>query len=133
VSRPIPCLLGAALVLVISACGGGSGSSSPEDDVKEVSADFIEALIDGENGRACAMTTDPETCLGGLVLAQGFLGEGGFEALLGDDWRENLENAEVTFADDDHASVPPLTPDEEGPTELVREDGEWLIVVEEEE
>jgi hypothetical protein len=32
------------------------------------------------------------------------------EALLGEDWREQLENAEITFADEDHASVQPLTP-----------------------
>ena len=83
-------------------------------------------------GARARMTTNVDECLSGLMLAQGFLGEGGFEAALGDDWREQLENAEVTFADDNHASVPPLTPDEEGPTELVREDGEWRIVVEEE-
>jgi hypothetical protein len=74
--------------------------------------------------------TNPTGCLGALVLAEGFLGEGGYEALLGDDWREKLEAAEVTFADDDHASIPPLNEDDDG-TELVREDGEWLIVFEE--
>jgi hypothetical protein len=129
VTRPLLCLLGAVLVLAVSACGGG-GSASPEGEVKDTVTEFLEAAIDGDNGRA--MTTDVDECLGGLVLAQGFLGEGGFEAVLGDDWREQIENAEVTFADEDHASVPPITPDEEGPTELVRQDGEWLIVVEEE-
>jgi hypothetical protein len=56
------------------------------------------------------------------LLAQRFLEEGGYEALLGDDWREKLESAQVTFADEDHASIPPLVPDEEeGPAELVRQ------------
>jgi hypothetical protein len=73
---------------------------------------------------------ESDRVLGALVLAEGFLGEGGYEALLGDDWREKLEAAEVTFADDDHASIPPLNEDDDG-TELVREDGEWLIVFEE--
>lgn len=130
VRRSLHWSLGAALVLAMSACGGG-GSESPEGEVKDTTADFLEAAIDGENGKACALTTDVETCLGQLVAAQGFLGEGGFEALLGEDWREQLENAEITFADAEHASVPPLSPDDE-PTELVREEGEWLIVVEEE-
>jgi hypothetical protein len=123
-----------ALVLGVgvAGCGGDGGSSSPEEEVKDTVAQFLEYAIDGENGRACALTTDTETCLSGLLLAGGFLGEGGLEAVLGEDWRAQLENAEVTFADDDHASVPPLTPEEESPTELVREDGEWLIVVEEE-
>jgi hypothetical protein len=119
-------------VIGVSACGGGS-SGSPEEQVKDRTVEFTQAVIDGDNGRACAMTTDVDTCLGSLVLAQGFLGEGGFEALLGDDWREQLEQAEVTFADENHASIPPLTEDEKGPTELVREDGEWLIVVEEDQ
>jgi hypothetical protein len=98
--------------------------------VKRVSADFIEATIDGRNGEACALTTDAGKCLGALVLAEGFLGEGGYEALLGDDWREKLEAAEVTFADDDHATIAPITKDDGN--ELVREDGKWLIVFEEE-
>jgi hypothetical protein len=112
---------------------GGGGSASPEDEVKDTVTEFLEAAIEGENGRACAMTTDVDECLSGLMLAEGFLGEGGLEAVLGDDWREQIENAEVTFTDDNHASLPPITPDEEGPTELVREDGEWRIVVEEQE
>jgi hypothetical protein len=121
----------AAATLLAAGCGGGGGGSS-EDEVKDATAGFLGALIDGRNEQACASTTDPEECLGSLVLAQAFLGEGGYEALLGEDWRENLEAAEVTFADENHASVPPLTPDE-GPTELAQEDGEWLIVVEEDQ
>ena len=77
---------------------------------------------------------------------EGFLGEGGFEELLGEDWREELENAEVTFADENHATVR-FSAREESPAnssevpsvtaytytaELVREDGEWLMIVEEE-
>ena len=111
-------------------CGGDSPSSSPEQEVKAITAQFLEAAIDGRNGEACALTTNVGECLGGLVLAEGFLGEGGFEAVLGEDWREKLDSAQVTFADDDHATVAPLT-SEDDPTELVREDGEWLIVVEE--
>jgi hypothetical protein len=107
----------------------GPGTSSPEQEVKKVAAEFLEAAIDGRNGEACALTTKVEKCLGGLVLAASFLGEGGFEAVLGDDWREQLESAEVTFADDDHATIPPIGSDNE-PTELVREDGEWLLVYE---
>ena len=71
------------------------------------------------------------------VLALGGAACGGESASqrlsLGEDRREQLENAEITFADEDHASVPPLTPDEEGPIELVREDDEWRIVVEDDE
>jgi hypothetical protein len=129
--RQLPSLLSVATVVIVvaTACGGGS-SSSPEADVKQVAADFIEATIDGRNGVACALTTDPGKCLGALALAAGFVGEGGFAALLGNDWRENLDAAVVTFADDDHASVPPLSDKDEG-TELIRKDGEWLIVFEE--
>jgi hypothetical protein len=94
--RSLSWLLLAVLVVFVSACGGGSGSS-PEDEVKDTVTEFLEAAIDGENGRACAMTTDVNECLSGLVLAEGFLGEGGLEAVLGDDWREQIENAEVTF------------------------------------
>jgi hypothetical protein len=79
------------------------------------------------------MTTDVDTCLSGVVLAQGFLGEGGLEALIGEDWREKLDAAEVTFADENHASIPPLLSDDDEGTELVRDDGEWLIVVEEDQ
>ena len=114
-------------VLAFTACGGGR-SSSPEEDVKQVTGDFLEAMIDGRNGEACALTTDAGECIGGLVVAGGLVGEGGFEALLGDDWLEKLDAAEVTFADDDHASVAPLSEDDDG-TELVRDDGDWLIVV----
>ncbi len=96
-----------------------------------MTAYFLEAMIDDRTGEACALTTDAGECLGALVLAQGFVGEGGFEALLGDDWREELEAADVTFADDDHASLAPISEDDEG-TELVREDGDWLIVFDEE-
>jgi hypothetical protein len=126
-------LLCLAVVLALGASACGGGSESPEAEVKDTVTEFLEAAIEGQNGRACAMTTDVDECLSGLVLAQGFLGEGGFEAVLGEDWRDELANAEVTFADDDHASVPPLTPDEEVPTELVRENGRWLIVIEEDQ
>lgn len=54
----------------------------------------------------------------------------GFEAVLGEDWQEKLDSAEVTFADDDHATIAPWGA-EEDPTELVREEGEWLLVSEE--
>jgi hypothetical protein len=124
-------LLVLAGLALAAGCGGGGGGGSAEDEVKDTVADYLEAIIDGRNGEACAMTTDPEECVGALALAQGFLGEGGFEALLGEDWRERLEAAEVTFADDDHATLPPLSPEDESPTELVREDDRWLIVVEE--
>ena len=123
------CLVVAATVAVcLAGCGGGS--SSPEEDTKAVVTDFLEALIDDRNGEACALTTDPGECIGALALAKGFVGEGGFEALLGDDWREELDAADVTFTDDDHATIAPLAADDD-PTELVREDGEWLIVYEE--
>ena len=98
--------------------------------MKQVAADFLEAAIDGRNGEACALTTDSGGCLGALAVAAGFLGEAGFEAQLGDGWRERLDATTVTFTDDDHASIPPLNDDDDG-TELVRQDGEWRIVFEE--
>lgn len=98
--------------------------------MRPVAAEFLEAVIDGRTGEACALTTDSGRCLGALALAEGFLGEGGFEVQLGDDWREKLDVVSVTFAADDHASIPPLNDEDDG-TELVREDGEWLIVFEE--
>jgi hypothetical protein len=33
--------------------------------VKDTVAEFLEAATDGENGRACALTTDVDKCLGG--------------------------------------------------------------------
>ena len=86
----------------------------------------------GRNGEACALTTDPGQCVGALAVAQGFLGEGGYEALLGEDWREKLEAAEVTFADDDHATIAPLVADD-SPTKLIRRGDDWLIVAEEQQ
>jgi hypothetical protein len=116
---------------LVAGCGGGGGgdSGSSEDEVKDVTTDYLEAILAEENGRACALTTSPQDCLGQLALAQGFLGEGGFEALLPEDWRDRLDEAEVTFADDDHATIGALSSDDD-PTELVREEGRWLIVVE---
>lgn len=99
----------------LAACGEDGGSASPEEDVKHTVSEFIEALIAGQSGKACAMTTDVETCLSGLVAAQGFLGEGGYEALLGEDWRDELENVEVTFADDDHPQCRLSAPTTMGP------------------
>jgi hypothetical protein len=114
--------------LVLAGCGGSS-SGSPEEEVKDLYVDFVEALIDEETGDACAMTTDVGSCLGAIAFAQGFLGESGYESILPDDWRDSIEDAEVTFSDDDHATIPPLTEDEE-PTEFVREEGEWKLVME---
>lgn len=123
-------VLAATLAVCLAGCGRAGGSSSPEEDAKAVVTDFLEAVIDDRNGEACALTTDPGECIGALALAKGFVGEGGFEALLGDDWREELDAADVTFTDDDHLTIAPLTA-EDDPTKLVREDGEWLIVYEE--
>jgi hypothetical protein len=126
--RFLPIVLATIVVLALASCGGGAGdASTPEEDVKAVSADFLEAVIDERNGEACALTTEPGRCLGALVLAQGFAGEGGMEALLGEDWRERLDAAQVTFADEDHATIAPFTKDKD-PQDLVREDGDWLIV-----
>jgi hypothetical protein len=119
-----------AAACLVASCGGGDSAGSPEDEIKDTAAEFWEAVIDGRNGEACALTTDPGKCIGSLALAQGFLGEGGFEALIDEDWREALEAAEVEFADDDHATIPPFSPDDD-PTQFVREDGLWLIVFEE--
>jgi hypothetical protein len=119
-----------AAACLVAGCGGGDGAGSAEDEIKDTTAEFLEAVIDGRNGEACALTTDPGQCVGQLALAQGFLGEGGFEALLGEDWRDELDAAEVEFADEDHATIPPLSPDDD-PTTLVQRDGRWLIVVEE--
>lgn len=123
-------LLAVAIVAVVGVTACGGGSSSPEDDVKQVTADFLEAMIAERNGVACALTTDVGECLAALALAGGIVGEGGLEALLGEDWRERLDAADVTFADDDHATIAPLNNEDDG-TDLVRKDGEWLIVFEE--
>jgi hypothetical protein len=118
----------AAVAITVTGCGGDS--PSPEDNVKAVVAEFVEAAIDGRNGKACAVTTDPGLCLRSLDL----LGEGGYEAALRDwqerlgDWQERLDAATVTFADDNRATIPRLNDDGEV-TELVREDGGWLIVI----
>jgi hypothetical protein len=121
----------ATVLLVVTGCGGGDGGGgSPEEEVKRVAREFLEAVIDDRNGEACALTTEPSECLTGLVLAKGFIGEGGYEALLGDDWREELDAADVTFAGDDHATIAPFTEDDDEGTELVRQDDEWLIVSE---
>lgn len=90
---------------------------------------FIDDVIAGDNGKACAATTDKRSCLATLLLAQEFLGDDGYEAVLGDGWRQSLGEATVTFTDDAHASMPPLPSDDE-PTELVRQEGRWLIVFE---
>ena len=45
-----------------AACGGGS-SGTPEEQVKDRTAEFLEAELDGEKERACAMATNPlEEC-----------------------------------------------------------------------
>jgi hypothetical protein len=116
-----------AACLVVAACGGSGGS--PEEEVKDVYVDFVEALADEETGDACALTTDVGSCLGAMALAQGFLGESDFESILPDDWREQIDDAEVTFTDDDHATIPPLPGDEEA-TDFVRVDGDWKLVME---
>jgi hypothetical protein len=117
--------LAVAAMTTIPVAGCGGGSTSREDDVKAVSIQFVEAILDERNGLACALTTNVGDCIAGLALAQGFLGEGGVEAVLGDNWRDELENADVTFHDDDRATIEPITGLE--PIELVRQDGKWLI------
>ena len=117
-------VLALTAALLVTGCGGSG--ASPEAEVKDVYADFVEALIAEKNGDACAMTTDVGGCLAAIGLAQGFLGESNFESLMPDDWRDRLENAEVTFSDENHATIPPLPGDD--PTEFVRQDGEWKLV-----
>ena len=127
----------ATTVIGIAAAGcGGSGASSAEDTEAELQGlmvEYVEYMIDGENGRACAMTTAPEDCAGAMVLAQGFLGEGGLEALLPKDWRDRIEDTPVKVIDADTAELAAgdFGEDEEGePTRFVREDGDWLMVYE---
>ena len=85
-------------------------SDSPEAKVKDLVEDYSEAIIDGDNGRAGGLPTDVESCLGRLVLAQDWVPAicaSSFEARLGEDWREKLDDVEVTFADDDTPLCPP--------------------------
>ena len=117
-------VVAAMTTTLVVGCGGSA--TSREDEVRSLSFQFVEALLDERNGVACALTTNVGDCIAGLALAQGFLGEGGVEAVLGDHWRDDLKNADVTFHDDNHATIAPITGLE--PIELVREDGKWLIV-----
>jgi hypothetical protein len=124
--RTCVCALLVTGIPAAAACGGGS---SPEDEIRARAVAFVDAVNDGEDGEACAMTTDPDACQRTIALAEGFLGEDGFEALLPDDWRDQLSDAPVTFSDDRHATMAGLTGEDE-PGQFVYEDGEWLIVFE---
>jgi hypothetical protein len=123
-------------VLLASACGGEDGIEMPESErvaVREASVDFAEALAAGDNERACALTTDPALCLETLSLAEEYLIDTEYiELALGRNWRERLRAAAVTFSDANHATIAPIMPGGDGgDNELVREDGAWLTVIDE--
>jgi hypothetical protein len=43
--------LATAIAVGVAGCGGGGGgSASPEEEVKDVAAEFLEAAIDDRNG-----------------------------------------------------------------------------------
>jgi hypothetical protein len=125
----------ACLALLASACGGEDGIDMPESErvaVREASVDFAEALIAGDNERACAMTTDPDLCLEELSLAEEYLIDAEYMKLaLGENWRERLRAAAVTFSDANHATIAPIMPGDGSDNELVREGNTWLTVIDE--
>src|SRR4051794_6663621 len=66
--------LGAAAVAVIglAACGG---PQSDEDKIRETYKTYVDNAAAGENGIACAVTTDTSKCFEGMVMAKAFVGE----------------------------------------------------------
>jgi hypothetical protein len=122
-------------VLFASACGGEDGIDMPEaekDAVREASIDFAAALAAGDDERACAVTTDVELCLETLALAAEYLIDAEFFRLaLGENWRDRLRAADVTFSDANHATIAPIMAGDDSENELVRRGGKWLSVVDE--
>jgi hypothetical protein len=114
-------------MIVVAVAGCGGDASTPEADVKAASAEFLDALIDDRSHEACALTTDPNACLRQVKLAENILSQGAYTEALGDDWRERLDAAEVTFSDDNHAEIAPISKDDPG-ARLVREGGTWLVI-----
>jgi hypothetical protein len=88
----------------------------------------VQALVDGKDAEACALTVNPEECAAVVALNRAFEPETGGPDLLPDDWRERIRSAEVTFSAEDRAQVAPIAGDDE-PMQFVREDGEWRILV----
>src|SRR4051794_26752761 len=91
-------VLAAALASVVLAagCGGGSAQKSDTDQIRETTKTFIQALVNGDNAKACEATSDPGKCLGELALAQGFLGaNGSWKTVFPDGWEANMEKAKI--------------------------------------
>ena len=116
-----------SVVLVTAGCGDAAGDSATPEEVKAVTRQFFEALIDDRNGEACALTVTPDECLGDLRSLEENLGELDFGELLGDDWRAGLKAAEVTSTGDDSVTITSFTESVE-PITLLRMEGEWLII-----
>lgn len=123
------------LALAGGACGGDESIDMPEsekDAVREAVVSFGEALVAGDNERACALTTRADACAELLFeLEEYFIDQETFELALGEGWRERVRSAEVTFSDANHATLAPIMFDDQTPNDLVRQQGEWLVVFDE--
>jgi hypothetical protein len=129
-----------AVVLALAGCGGGE---SDEEQVRSATEDFVSAFQDEDWDQVCdLMTSEAKTA---ILQAGVFLGgadggcEGSMEAfngLLDAGDREELENFEIETVeiDGDRASVTDTsTGGDNGPTELRKKGGEWLVHFTEEE
>jgi hypothetical protein len=126
-------VLSAVLVsgVLAAGCGGGGAPQSNKGQIQDTTKTFIDALRDGDNAKACTVTTDPGGCLSDLALAQGFLGKNGsWNTLFPDGWKSKMGKAKIVV----HGSTATMAAfsasgqdSNSDPTKFKKVDGEWKL------
>lgn len=110
----------AAIFLVI--LFAGCGSTSPEDEVRDVAMKATAALTSDHPERSCRYVTDHNRCVGAMVLVKGM----DVAAITGlpDDWEDRIEAAPVRI-NGDTATIGDFNGDGK-PGRYIKRDGQWL-------
>lgn len=113
-----------AVAAVLTGCGA---SSSPEDQVKDVVRNGIQAIADGEPERACRYMLDRDACITSAITAKAL--DVDVASVLGipDDWASQLAAATVTIKGDSATLAGFDTNGDGKPGRYVRKDGKWLV------
>ena len=111
--------------LALIAVGCGESEATPEDSIRAAAIEFADLLKDNKIASACDLTPDRQKCISAMALAKSVYGSE-FTSLIPDDYTERVEKATVTITGD---SATINMPDD--PQKMVKQDGKWLVEIEE--